>query len=197
MESTFTASAKRALAKRATTVARDDGGASSSMLPAAVLLALHPVDGEICVVLQKRSQLVEHHKGEISFPGGMADAEDESRLATALREAQEEMGIRPEDVDIIGRLDDSPTITGFMISTYVGAIPAGYAFTPSKIEVESVLQAPLSHLRNPTSRRSEARLRPDGSLYEMPAFAYRGEVVFGATARILDQFLTLTAHIPL
>ena len=197
MESTFTASAKRALAKRDTTVARDDGGAASSMLPAAVLLALHPVDGEICVVLQKRSQLVEHHKGEISFPGGMADAEDESRLATALREAHEEMGIRPEDVDIIGRLDDSPTITGFMISTYVGAIPAGYVFTPSTIEVESVLQAPLSHLRNPTSRRSEARLRPDGSLYEMPAFAYRGEVVFGATARILDQFLTLTAHIPL
>ena len=196
MQSTFTASAKRALAKRATTVARDDGGASS-MLPAAVLLALHPVDGEICVVLQKRSQLVEHHKGEISFPGGMADAEDESRLATALREAQEEMGIRPEDVDIIGRLDDSPTITGFMISTYVGAIPAGYAFTPSKIEVESVLQAPLSHLRNPTSRRSEARLRPDGSLYEMPAFAFGEDVIFGATARILDQFLTLTAHIPL
>ena len=197
MQSTFTASAKRALAKRDATVARDAAAASSSMLPAAVLLALHPVDGEICVVLQKRSQLVEHHKGEISFPGGMADAEDESRLATALREAQEEMGIRPEDVDIIGRLDDSPTITGFMISTYVGAIPAGYAFTPSTIEVESVLQAPLSHLRNPSSRRSEARLRPDGSLYEMPAFAYRGEVVFGATARILDQFLTLTAHIPL
>ena len=196
MESTFTAGAKRVLAKRETAVARDDGDASS-MLPAAVLLALHPVDGEICVVLQKRSQLVEHHKGEISFPGGMADAEDESRLATALREAQEEMGIRPEDVDIIGRLDDSPTITGFMISTYVGAIPAGYVFTPSKIEVESVLQAPLSHLRNPTSRRSEARLRPDGSLYETPAFAYGGEVVFGATARILDQFLTLTADIPL
>ena len=167
------------------------------MLPAAVLLVLHPVDGEICVVLQKRSQLVEHHKGEISFPGGMADAEDESRLATALREAQEEMGIRPEDVEIIGRLDDSPTITGFMISTYVGAIPAGYPFTPSAVEVESVLQPPLSHLRNPSSRRWEARLRPDGSIDNMPAFAYGDDVIFGATARILDQFLTLTARIPL
>ena len=194
MESTFTAGAKRVLAERGTAATADD---SSSMRPAAVLLALHAVDGEICVVLQKRSQLVEHHKGEISFPGGMADAEDESRLATALREAQEEMGIRPEDVDILGRLDDSPTITGFMISTYVGAIPDDCEFTPSAVEVESVIQAPLSHLRNPKSRRSEARLRPDGSAYEMPAFAYRGDVIFGATARILDQFLTLTAHIPL
>ena len=194
LESTFTAGAKRVFAERGTAAVQDD---SPSTLPAAVLLALHAVDGEICVVLQKRSQLVEHHKGEISFPGGMADAEDESRLATALREAQEEMGIRPEDVDIIGRLDDSPTITGFMISTFVGAIPAGYEFTPSDVEVESVIQAPLSHLRNPKSRRWEARLRADGSIDHMPAFSYGGEVVFGATARILDQFLTLTADIPL
>ena len=196
METTFTAGAKRALAERETKTR--GGGASSSMTPAAVLLALHPLDGELCVVLQKRSQMVEHHKGEISFPGGMADAEDASPLATALREAQEEMGIRPEDVEIIGRLDDSPTITGFMISTYVGAIPADYRFAPSAIEVESVLQPTLSHLRNPSSRRSEARMRPDGTVDDMPAFACGdGEIIFGATARILDQFLTLTAHIPL
>ena len=192
MESTFTSRAKRVLAEREAKTR-----AASSMTPAAVLLVLHPADGELRVVLQKRSQMVEHHKGEISFPGGMADAEDESPLATALREAQEEMGIRPEDVDLIGRLDDSPTITGFMISAYVGAIPADYQFAPSEIEVESVLQPPLSHLRNPSSRRSEARMRADGTVDETPAFVCGDEIIFGATARILDQFLTLTAHIPL
>ena len=197
METTFTAGAKRALAERET---KTRGGATS-MTPAAVLLVLHPVDGELCVVLQKRSQFVEHHKGEISFPGGMADAEDESPLATALREAHEEMGIRPEDVDVIGRLDDSPTLTGFMISAFVGAIPADYRFTPSEIEVEAVLQPPLSHLRaQSAARRHETRPRPadaGGYMNDMPAFACGDDVVFGTTARILDQFLTLTAHIPL
>lgn len=192
MESTFTASAKRVLAERETKT-RD----GASMTPAAVLLVLHPVDGELRVVLQKRSQMVEHHKGEISFPGGMADAEDESPLATALREAQEEMGIRPEDVDVIGRLDDSPTLTGFMISAYVGAIPADYRFTPSEIEVEAVLQPPLSHLRTQSERQRKTRLRAAGSMSGMLAFACGDDVIYGTTARILDQFLTLTAHIPL
>ena len=127
----------------------------------------------------------------------MADAEDESRLDTALREAHEEMGILPADVDVIGRLDDTPTITRFMISTYVGAIPSPYTFHPSEIEVAEVIQAPISHLRRQSSHRDETRLRADSTTDTMPTFVYDGHVVFGATARILDQFLTLTANIPL
>lgn len=187
----FIHSAKRVLENRKTATVEDH-----SMSPAAVLLALYPVDGELRIVLQKRSQHVEHHKGEISFPGGMVDEDDQSRLETALREADEEMGIRPGDVEVLGRLDDTPTISDFMISTFVGTIPCPYKFTPSEIEVAEVLLVPVSHLRKPTSFRDEVRLQ-DGEFHRMPIYVYDGHVIFGATARILEQFLSLTKDAPL
>ncbi len=191
MGSTFIADTKRILADRAPQ-SLDDPAA----VPAAVLLTLYPSESGLSVVLQKRSELVEHHKGEISFPGGMADPADGSRLQTALREAQEEMGIAPEDVDILGRLDDTPTQTGFMITTYVGVIPYPYRFTPAEVEVAEVIEAPIAHLRTPEAFRVETRLR-DGRQVTMPTFVYDGHIVFGATARILDQFLSLTRDVRL
>ena len=187
----FIHSAKRVLENRKTATVEHH-----SMSPAAVLLALYPVDGELRIVLQKRSWHVEHHKGEISFPGGMVDEDDESRLETALREADEEMGINPGDVQVLGRLDDTPTISDFMISTFVGAIPSPYTFTPSEVEVAEVLLVPVSHLRKPTSFRDEVRLE-DGEFRRMPIYVYDGHVIFGATARILEQFLSLTRDAPL
>ena len=187
----FINSTKRILENRETATAENHG-----MSPAAVLLALYEVDGDLRVVLQKRSQLVEHHKGEISFPGGMVDREDKSRLHTALREADEEMGISPDDVSVLGRLDDTPTISDFMISTFVGAIPSPYTFTPSEAEVAEVLLVPVSHLRKPTSFRDDVRLE-DGEFHRMPIYVYDGHVIFGATARILEQFLILTKDAPL
>ena len=166
------------------------------MSPAAVLLALCQIDGELKIILQKRSERVEHHKGEISFPGGMVDRDDESLLHTALREADEEMGIQPGDVKVLGRLDDTPTISDFMISTFVGAIPSPYTFTPSEAEVAEVLLVPVSHLRKPSSYRDDVRLE-DGEFHRMPIYVYDCHVIFGATARILEQFLTLTKDAPL
>ena len=165
------------------------------MIPAAVLLALYHMDGGFHVVLQKRSQKVEHHKGEISFPGGMVDPTDESLLHTALREAREEMGIAPDDVDVLGRLDDTPTITGFMISAYVGVLPSPYRFAPANDEVAETLFVPVARLLDPRARRSEARL-VGNSIRTMPVFAHRGHVIFGATARILDQFLRVVGDPP-
>ena len=190
MDSEFIANARRVLEGRSVTIAE-----GHSMAPAAVLLTMYPVEGDFHVVLQKRSQQVEHHKGEISFPGGMADPGDESLLHTALREAHEEMGIHPDDVDVIGQLDDTPTITGFMISTYVGMVPSRYRFSPSSIEVAEVLTVPLTHLRDPSAFRVETHLEGD-SFRTMPVFVYEGHVIFGATARILDQFLSVTAELP-
>ena len=187
----FIHSAKRVLENRKTATVEHH-----SMSPAAVLLALYPVDGELRIVLQKRSQHVEHHKGEISFPGGMVDEDDESRLETALREADEEMGINPGDVHVLGRLDDTPTISDFMISTFVGTIPSPYTFTPSEVEVAEVLLVPVSHLRKPSSFRDDVRLE-DGEFHRMPIYVYDGHVIFGATARILEQFLSLTRDAPL
>ncbi len=187
----FIHSTKRILENRTTATVEDH-----SMSPAAVLLTLYPVDGDLRIILQKRSEQVEHHKGEISFPGGMVDEDDESRLYTALREADEEMGIHPDDVCVLGRLDDTPTISDFMISTYVGAIPSPYTFTPSEAEVAEVLLAPVSHLRKPSSFRDEVRLE-GGRFHRMPTYVYDGHVIFGATARILEQFLRLTKNAPL
>ncbi len=187
----FINSAKSILENRMTATADDH-----RMSPAAVLLALYEVEGDLRIILQKRSQLVEHHKGEISFPGGMVDSDDESRLHTALREADEEMGISPDDVSVLGRLDDTPTISDFMISTFVGTIPSPYTFTPSQAEVDEVILAPISHLRKATSFRDDVRLE-DGKLHRMPIYVYDGHVIFGATARILEQFLSLTKDAPL
>ena len=169
---------------------------SHTLVPAAVLLALYESDGDLCVVLQKRSQQVEHHKGEISFPGGMVDPGDKTYLDTALREAHEEMGIRPQDVRVLGRLDDMPTISDFMISTYVGAIPSPYLFTPSSIEVAKVLMPSIAHLRSAGSVREEARLHGE-DVVAMPCYAFDGHVIFGATAKILGQFIDLTRDVKL
>ena len=191
MDSDFIAETKQVLDSRpAVTVD------SHTLVPAAVLLALYESDGDLCVVLQKRSQQVEHHKGEISFPGGMVDPGDRTYLDTALREAHEEMGIRPQDVRVLGRLDDMPTNSHFMISTYVGVIPSPYVFTPSRIEVAEVLMPSVVHLRSAGTVREEARLYGD-DVVTMPCYAFDGHVVFGATAKILGQFIDLTRNVNL
>ncbi len=190
MGDTFLADIKRILDDRAAIV--ED---CHSLTPAAVLLALYPSGDDFHIVMQKRSERVKHHKGEISFPGGVVDPEDESLLAAALREASEEMGIAPADVRPLGRLDDTPTTTGFMISTFVGALPHPYEFTPSDAEVADALFVPLSRLRDPTSRRVETRLE-NGAARSLPVYVYDGSVIFGATARILEQFLKVTDASP-
>ena len=169
---------------------------SHTLVPAAVLLALYEFDGDLRVILQKRSQDVEHHKGEISFPGGMVDPSDETYLDTALREAHEEMGILPDDVRVLGRLDDMPTSSNFMISAYVGAIPSPYIFTPSDTEVADVLMPSVVYLRNDESVREEARIEGD-DVDTMPCYVFDGHVVYGATARILSQFIDLTRNVNL
>ncbi|MBW1897149.1 MAG: CoA pyrophosphatase, partial [Deltaproteobacteria bacterium] len=98
-----------------------DDRSSANFTPAAVLFPLLKKNGEVHILFTKRTQTVRAHKGQISFPGGVRDQGDESLLATALREAREEIGLQPEDVDVIGSLEPVSTITsGFFIYTYVG-----------------------------------------------------------------------------
>ena len=108
---------KEALAQRVIQTLADP-----SLTPAAVLLVLYPKDGQYCILLHKRSEQVEYHKGEISFPGGTKDQEDKDFLYTALRETEEELGIRREDVTILGELDEVATRSGFGVRVYVGTI---------------------------------------------------------------------------
>ena len=160
----------------------------ASLTPAAVLLLMYPKDGEYCILLNKRSETVEHHKGEISFPGGAKDPEDRDFLETALRESHEEMGIKPADVAVLGQLDDVTTRSGFKVQVYVGTIDYPYNFKPSDIEIAELLEVPLSVLRDPASLRVDTRWE-EGREVNGYSYAYNGHLIYGATARILQQFL--------
>lgn len=161
-----------------------------SLTPASVLLLLYPKDGEYCVLLNKRSQMVEHHKGEISFPGGARDPVDRDSLDTALRETEEEMGIDRSDVAILGEMDEVVTRSHFKVNVYVGTIPYPYVFNPSVDEIAEILEIPLTDLNEPLNHRVETRLG-DGVLVTSRSYAYNEHLVFGATAKILQQFLEL------
>ena len=164
--------------------------ADPSLVPAAVLLVLYPKDDQYCILLNKRSEQVEFHKGEISFPGGTQDQEDKDSMHTALREIEEEMGIRREDITILGELDEVATHSGFGVRVYVGTIDFPYAFKPSNLEVAEVLEVPIAVLQDPANLRVESRWN-QGQLSTSYAYAYSQHLIFGATARILQQFLEL------
>ncbi len=166
--------------------------AGPSMTPAAVLLLLYPKDGEYCILLNKRSEQVEYHKGEISFPGGARDPEDNDLLDTALRETEEEMGINRSDVTVLGELDEVTTRSQFRVQVFVGEIRSSYPFQPSAIEIAEVLEVPISSLRDPANLRVETRWE-EGTLVTNYAYAYNEHLIFGATAKILQQFLELLA----
>ena len=168
----------------------------SDLMPAAVLILLYAKNGSNHVLLNKRSELVEYHKGEISFPGGARDPEDEDFVDTALRETEEEMGVSRGDITILGQLDDIITRTNFGVRVYVGTIPYPYPFKPSADEIAEVLEIPISVLQDPTNLLQDARL-VDGELSITISYACDGHVVFGATATILEQFLDIYSQLPL
>ncbi|MDA0987707.1 MAG: CoA pyrophosphatase [Chloroflexi bacterium] len=169
-----------------------DASDDPALVQAGVLLLTYLKDGEVCVLLNKRTDRVEHHKGEISFPGGARDPEDATILDTALREAHEEMGVEREDVEVLCRLDQVSTPSRFVITPFVGTIRPAYPFHASRSEVEEVLEVPLSVLLDPANWRevvmNNGRGRSGGI-----AYAYGEHLIWGATARILTQFLLLIA----
>ena len=168
----------------------------SDLMPAAVLILLYAKNSSYHVLLNKRSELVEYHKGEISFPGGARDPEDRDFVDTALRETEEEMGVSRGDITILGQLDDIITRTNFGVRVYVGTIPYPYPFKPSADEIAEVLEIPISVLQDPANLLQDARL-VDGELSITISYACDGHVVFGATATILEQFLDIYSQLPL
>ncbi len=157
---------------------------------AAVLILLYPRAGEEHILFTLRTQQVEHHKGQISFPGGAADADDRDLRVTALRETFEEVGVRPEDVEIIGELDEWPAISGFLVSPFVGVLtaPAPKVFVGHPYEVEEVLEVPLRHLLDGANFYQEMR-QIGGREVVTDCYRFGEYVIWGLTARILKQFL--------
>ena len=157
----------------------------------AVLLPLCWKDGEPQVVVTRRSMDVEHHKGEISFPGGRAEATDRGLVHTALREAEEEIGLCQSDVDVLGLLDDHISIVGYHITPVVGAIPFPYEFRINS-ESEVLLMVPLRQALMEDAWMAE-RSFFRGRGINIYFLEIEGGVVWGATARMLKHFADLLA----
>ncbi len=154
---------------------------------AAVLVPLYLINGELHAVLTRRRADLRRHAGEISFPGGREDASDSDLIHTALREAQEEIGLDPEAVTVAGALSPIPTIaTSYAIYPFVGLIEPGHDWRPSATEVERVLEMSLTDLRVGYGRR---RLLRRGVPFRTDTFVVSDELVWGATARILSDLL--------
>ena len=154
---------------------------SDDDIRAAVAVLLVERDGGVCTVLTKRTEKVRHHKGEVSFPGGMFEAGDRDLEFTALRESQEEIGIDPGCVEVIGSLDDSWTYTGFVITPYVGIIHEPYNFITNPYEVAYLIFLPYSHLKD--DMFSPLKRGPGWT-----SFNFNGDRIWGATCRVLMHF---------
>lgn len=157
---------------------------------AAVLVPLYQKEGQCHLLFTKRSDQVKYHKGEISFPGGVVNEEDRELIHTALREADEEIGLKEEDVQILGLLDDIVTVTEFIVTPIVGLFPYPYPFRVSEVEIAELIEVPLSFL---LARESymEHEITRMGRREIIDAYQYGKHTIWGATARILKQFLDL------
>ena len=165
-----------------------------SFARAAVLVPLYKKGEDCHLLFTKRTDKVKYHKGEISFPGGVFDEEDSGLEKTALREAFEEVGIKEKDVQIIGVLDDIVTITEFIITPFVGLFPYPYPFKVSEIEIAELIEVPFSFFLREDAYREKVIFRTDQEEL-VDSFQYGNHIIWGATARILKQFLDLLASI--
>ncbi len=161
-----------------------------NLKPAAVLVPLFMKNGEWHLLFTLRTGEVSTHQNEMSFPGGGREG-GENSLDAALREAEEEVGLSPDDVEVLGRLDDIFTITGFRVAPFVGVIPYPYEFNVCDHEIAEVVELSLKELTDPGNCTREDRWKMGDNIYAIYFFQCGGHTVWGATARILKQFLEL------
>jgi len=160
-------------------------------VPAAVLLPLYVKGGQDYILFSKRTENLAYHKGQICFPGGACHKEDRSLVETALREAFEEIGVSPGDVEVLGQLDKVSTVTSnFVVSPFVGLIPYPYHFAVSTCEVTELIEVPIAALLENGCYYEEWHTH-QGQRFLGHAYRYKDKIIWGATARILKQFLDL------
>jgi 8-oxo-dGTP pyrophosphatase MutT (NUDIX family) len=163
--------------------------------PAAVLIPLVMENEQWKLLFIKRTHHPEDcHSGQIAFPGGRADQSDRSLLNTALREAAEEIGIHPEDIEILGKSCPITTVTNYRISPFVGILPWPYSLKLSQEEVEKAFLIPLRWLNDPGHRRQKTWRSSSHPEVDIPVIyfkEFKGEVLWGATAQIVVDFLDI------
>lgn len=163
--------------------------------PGGVMVLLYPHNGDIYLPLMKRPTYAGAHSGQVSFPGGKFEQEDVDLRNTALRETEEEIGVRSESIEVIGSLSELFIIaSNFKVFPSVGFTKERPEFIPDSVEVESVLEVSLSHLRD-TSRRGVEKMTFGNYTIHSPYFDVDGHVVWGATAMMLSEFLEVTAEL--
>jgi len=155
-----------------------------SQTVAAVLVPLFERNGEVHVQLVRRPESMRNHGGQVAFPGGKSDPDDESLRATALREAEEELGIGPASVDVLGALDDCPTSTGFIVTPWVGWLAENLTLRPNPGEVARAFAPPL-----------RAFLAPPEGILPWHGWTVDGEHVWGATAAMLRGFVSIVREL--
>lgn len=190
--SKYMASIKDALSARFPNSIRDE---KQLYEHAGVLVPIIEEEGVLSVLLTKRTDMVEHHKGQISFPGGSVDEEDGSIRETALREAQEEIGLQRKDVVILGRLDDTLTLmSNFIVHPFVGFVPYPYNFSINRTEVERLINVPLSVFNTKSSGPKRNSVEFEGMTYQSQSYSYNGDLIWGATARIMQNFMNIIGN---
>ncbi len=155
--------------------------------PAAVLIPLINMDGEWYILFTRRTDRVEHHKGQVAFPGGAVDAEDTDRVMTALREAEEEIGLHRSDVRVVGKLGEMQTVTNFLVTPVVGIFTWPYTFKMQTIEVNRVFTIPISWLVDRDN--FHVYIRKESNRQVIAYYPFDGELLWGVTARITLEFL--------
>jgi len=158
-----------------------------------VMLIIHFTMGDPHILLIKRTKLVKNHAGEISFPGGNFTPMDVNMLQTAIREIEEELGLKINKEQVIGSLNAERTLTSrYIIYPYVTLLEKIPKIVVTNYEVEKIIDAPLISLLK--SRESDIKHQQEYSISQLPKFTYNNEVVWGATARILDQLVKIFSH---
>lgn len=154
--------------------------------PAAVLLGVIR-EPEPQVLLTRRSMRLRQHPGQVAFPGGRAEAGDDSVLATALRETEEETGIRADDISPLGYLGRYDTVTGYRVTTVVGMIESGCCWAPDRSEIDEIFAVPLADVINPACYLRQA-VRHAGRRFEILTLKHAEQHIWGATAAMLHEF---------
>jgi 8-oxo-dGTP pyrophosphatase MutT (NUDIX family) len=163
--------------------------------PSAVLLPVYCKQEQYHLLFTRRTETVKYHKGQISFPGGTYEEGDGTLFDTALREGAEEIGLAADGVELLGELDDTVTSTSsYIISPFVVAIPWPYPFKVNRSEIDEIIEVPIPALMDENCLRRGTELI-DGKEFISYFYNYRGKVIWGATARILHQFLQVVSGV--
>ena len=161
-----------------------------NLKPAAVLVPIIFRGNTPHLIFTRRTMYVTQHKGQISFPGGASEPEDESVSATALRETQEEIGLEPDRIHLLGKMDDFVTISGFLVTPVVGIVPKDASFQTDDKEVDELFEEPLAAFQDPQVHEL-IKVDHDGTIHEYHSYELGKNVIWGATAGIIHRLVSL------